>query len=907
MGSKGFTISGFIILTFLLIWFGFNNRKELLGKSNPIAEKADANWWKMQLQDPSTGKVPANIRKSDLDFVSEHFPLGARSGELQWKNRGPYNIGGRTRALAIDRSNPSRIIAGAASGGIFLSRNEGKSWKKASTHEHNLSITWITQDPRIGKENMWYASTGEARGASQGAANFSAHFGGDGVLVSNDFGETWNRLGRFINDSPQRQDSLDLSWKILVDNQSSSTVLLLATPSGIFRSKNQGVTWLNVHGNGATNQIIDLVQTSSGIWYAAISSGIGSASGLFRSTDGVSFNLVKTPAPNLGRGIIGLNHQNENSMFVLFESPNSGQKSEFLGRNGYHSLFKYTYISGNGSGLGGNWENLSMNLPKGIWPFDDYHSQTGYCMDIKVSPYDSNTVALAGVNLNISHNGFSTKGDDKFAGGYYHKIDTPFYQIYPNHHPDVHTVVFHPTDSKIILTGSDGGIHLSRDLYSKQVVWESLNNGYVTTQFYTLALDKKVGSKKMVGGLQDNGTLYYLADSLHSWSMPVDYDGAYCHFLDYSPYFLAAKQQAGLFKVAVDGSGNRIGFARIDPIAPSNYLFINPYTIDPNDNRILFLPNGNVLWRNNDISVFELDNQFVKQTENWEQLNILGVSGLISAVEVSREPANILYFGTSGGAVVRVDSSNANYTYKNVTIPNSNGFVSSIAIHPKDANKVVVVFSNYNVYSVFYSETGGDSWENISGNIEGEIQPGIPAQFAQINNGPSCRVAKFVELRDASWLLLGTSVGLFGTLNIDSNSTIWDRVSESEIGSHVVTAIDYRAADGYLGVATHGGGVFSSYVTQSGNIIADVTEQQFQKAILFPNPARTNVALRVHEIDEFSTQDIQVYNSRGKAVNIEWHVENNKISGNIQHLPVGTYIIKFSVDAKLYISRFVKI
>ena len=168
-------------------------------------------------------------------------------------------------------------------------------------------------------------------------------------------------------------------------------------------------------------------------------------------------------------------------------------------------------------------------------------------------------------------------------------------------------------------------------------------------------------------------------------------------------------------------------------------------------------------------------------------------------------------------------------------------------------------------------------------------------------------MAKFVELRDASWLLLGTSVGLFGTLNIDSNNTVWDRVSETEIGSNVVTAIDYRVEDGYLGVATHGGGVFSSYVTQFDNVIASAVELQTQKLIVFPNPARSIIALKADVIDEIHMQDIQVYNSLGNTVNVEWHLENNKCSGNIEHLPVGTYIIKCPIDAKPYISRFVKI
>ncbi len=865
------------------------------------AEKPNAEWWKVQLQDPRTGEIPKNVRATDLDYASTFFPLGNRQEQLDWKSIGPYNIGGRTRALAFDRRDPKTIMAGSASGGIFKSTDQGLSWKKVTTHEHNVSISWIEQDPRAGKANFWYASTGEATGSSQGAPNFSAHFGGDGVLVSEDNGDTWNRLGSFINDSPQRIDSLDQTWKIVVDNQSSSTVLLLATTNGIYRSEDMGVNWLNVSGNRQGGQQIDLVQTTEGNWYACISRGFGN-SGLFRSTDGKNFKLIHSLVPNLGRSIIGLNHQNEDALYVLCVTPGSGLQSEFLGRTAQHSLFKYHYKSGDGSGMGGRLVNLSNNLPHGAWPFDDYYAQGGYCMDIKVSPFDSNLVAIGGVNLNISHTGFMQSNDSKFAGGYYHKVDTPFYEIYPNHHPDLQTIVFHPTDKNVLMTGSDGGVHLTRDVYANNVVWESLNNGYVTTQFYTLSVDKKIGSHRVIGGLQDNGTLYYLGDEKHQWTMPVDYDGAYCHFLNYSPFFLAAKQQAGLFKVAVNSLGKRIGFARIDPAGPNNYLFINPYTIDPNDNRILFLPNGNKLWRCKDLSKFPLDNKFKKQATNWDNIDIPGLSGIISAVSASNNPANILYVGTSSSELYRVDSANNQYSVRNINIPNAVGFIASIDSDPNDANKVVVVFSNYNVYSVFFSENGGESWSNVSGNLEGEIQPGVPASLAQVNNGPSCRVAKFIELKDKNWLLVGTSIGLFGTLKLDSMETKWERVGETSIGTNVVTAIDYRPIDGYLGVATHGSGVFTAVLTDS-KFIVGFSENESKALKVYPNPCASLLHL---EFDFQAVESVKVYNSSGVEQSIEWKQLAQGMSADVAALKVGSYLIHIKNQGKPYIRRFIK-
>ena len=44
-------------------------------------------------------------------------PLSAALAPLSWEERGPNNIGGRTRVFAIDVANPDILIAGAVAGG----------------------------------------------------------------------------------------------------------------------------------------------------------------------------------------------------------------------------------------------------------------------------------------------------------------------------------------------------------------------------------------------------------------------------------------------------------------------------------------------------------------------------------------------------------------------------------------------------------------------------------------------------------------------------------------------------------------------------------------------------------------------------------------------------------------------
>ena len=41
---------------------------------------------------------------------------------------GPDNVGGRTRALWIDKNNPNHMLAGSVSGGLWVSNDAGANW-----------------------------------------------------------------------------------------------------------------------------------------------------------------------------------------------------------------------------------------------------------------------------------------------------------------------------------------------------------------------------------------------------------------------------------------------------------------------------------------------------------------------------------------------------------------------------------------------------------------------------------------------------------------------------------------------------------------------------------------------------------------------------------------------------------
>ncbi|MEE2931152.1 MAG: T9SS type A sorting domain-containing protein [Bacteroidota bacterium] len=908
-----------LIISFMLLFFFFKPE----GKKQNIRVYPSDNpaervvWERLRLADPNTGEIPRNMHRKERMFAKT-LPQANTLIKANWVHRGPYNVGGRTRGFALDILDEKTLFAGGASGGMFRSIDAGLSWDM-TTHPNQLhNVTCVAQDTRVGKEHIWYFGSGELRGSS--ASGGEAYYQGNGIYKSTDGGLSWDSLSITATNTPQSFDSdFDFIWNLKTDPSNDSLdVLYAATYGTIYRSQDGGNTWQQELGGGSSYYTnVDI--TSNGTVYATLSTGSSSATdkGIWRSSDGQNWtNILDTAFPLIyGRIAIGINPSNENEVYFLAaETDGYGQHTDvFFGGETWTSLWKYTYLSGDGSGLGGQWTDLSLNIPANQnTSFDNFNAQGGYDLLVKVHPSNPDVVFIGGTNLWRSTDGFTSPNNTMICGGYLigsYEGDGNW-GIYPNHHPDQHDLWFLPSNDSVMLSATDGGVYTSSNAFEDTVKWVSLNNGYYTSQLYAATISRNANSNVLHGGFQDNGNFITFSGNPNKhWHMPFNGDGAYAGIADNEEDFYLSIQRGVMYKMKLDTNAHRISFNRMDPVSTDStkYLFINPLVMDENSD-IIYLANGNNLWRNNNISNIPYNNSHVKSDFGWERFTDSLPNPLmrISVIETSVNPPNIVYYGTKNKYVYRVDNAHIGdppHTQLSGILTGQNSYCSDIAINPLDADEVMVVYSNYSVYSLFHSMDGGVTWSKVAGNLE--------QNNSGSGNGPSCRTAKIIPLGNDTLYLVGTSVGLFGTSELDGLNTTWKQIAKSEIGNVVIETLTYRAADKLLVVATHGNGIYSINLNNVGSVLSveDDLHKDQSDIKIYPNPTQGNFKLDF-TIDNPMDISWVVYSETGRIVQSKKVKKaisgNNQISVSLNGLSSGMYYITLNIGENKITRQIIK-
>ncbi len=895
-----FFILGLILL---LSCSGTDNKSVFYASDNP-AERV--NWERIRLADPNTGEIPNNIREKEMMFAKK-LPKATSMNKANWVHRGPYNVGGRTRALAMDILDENTLFAGGASGGMFRSTDGGKSWAMTTNPNQLHNVTCVSQDKRIGKENIWYFGSGELSGSSASAGG--AYYGGNGIYKSVDGGLSWDSLSATSTNTNNFDSNFDYIWNIEADPSNDSLdVVYAATYSAIYRSEDGGNNWVKELGYGTDASYYSNIEiTSNGIVYATLSSD-GSEKGIWSSVDGKNWrNIVDSGFCNTyGRIAIGINPQNENEVYFLAaETDSCGQHTDvFFNGQTWTSLWKY---DANDS----SWVDLSLNIPSNqATSFDNFNAQGGYDLLIKVHPSDSNTVYIGGTNLWRSTDGFTSPNNTMIIGGYFigSVEGDGNWGVYPNHHPDQHDLLFLPSDNNVILSATDGGVFKSYDTFADTVEWISLNNGYYTTQLYAVSISRNANSDVMHGGFQDNGNfINFSANPTSYWNMPFNGDGCFGGIADNEEDFYLTIQRGVMYKMKLDNNGERLAFNRMDPAAvdSNDYLFINPMVMDKNSD-ILYMAARNKLWRNNDITNIPYNNSHAKNDFGWEMFSdtIANPARIITTIETSVSPANVVYVGTISKKIFRIDNANTgDPALVELTTPTiQNSYMYDIAVNPINADEVLVVYSNYSCYSLFHSIDGGQSWNKVAGNLEQYENGG--------GNGPSCRSAKIIPLGDSTLYLVGTSVGLFGTANLDDHNTVWKQIADQEIGSVVCEFLEYRSNDGLLVVATHGNGIYQTNLSSISDVLAtnNLSKEMFDLTV-FPNPVRDNLTIGVN-MNKIANANVVIYDELGRKVGNEYkqklYFGTNTIELDIIDLKSGIYFVSLYIDGNIMTKQIIK-
>jgi photosystem II stability/assembly factor-like uncharacterized protein len=898
------------------------------------ASERDVRFEKQQynmLMDPATGKIPGNIRLQELAFYNTAIaPFQKNTRAQVWNNAGPYNVGGRTRTVALDKTNENIIVAAGVSGGIWRSTNAGQSWTRVSNELGYLGIIGLTQDARPGFENIWYAVSGELSGNS--ASGGSAYYLGDGYFKSTDSAKSWQPVTSTSGGTPNSFSSAyQLSWSIASHPAMDSARLFVANYGGILKSTDGGTTWNWTLGN-AGNQAYysDVKISSTGIIYASLSSD-GLTHGFYRSADSGKNWTNITPATLLAgheRTSIGINPNNENEVYFFTYlldslSPCGTLTSNYKGAPEYISLLKYTYLQGNGADTNGVWLSLSNNIPNNAnattGSFDKLNCQGGYDMFVRVQP-TTNAIIIGGTNMYISTDAFATPNNWKQIGGYKQGTSLPGFQVWENHHPDCHDVIFYPSDSKKIISASDGGLHFCENVNNATIAWGSLNNGYITTQPYTVTLDPAAGNNWLLAGFQDNGNLISTnyTNAQKNWVLPLNGDGAFNYIAPNNEFVVMSIQLGRVGKFKLDANGNRVDYRRIDPIGPTqdDYNFINPLVVDANDNNLLYMPVGKKIYRQSELKAIALTNTWDSISQGWtafsdtiKTANINATrAAQISCLALSKAlPANMLYVGTDNREIYRIENAHiGNPTMVNITRSNlpGGGYASSIAVDPTDAAKVMLCYSNYNITSLFYSIDSGRIWRYCGGNLDRN------ANFS--GAAPSIRWVDIMIMPNGKpKYFCGTSIGLYSTDSLwattvySKDSTKWIQESVNGIGTSVVNHITHRASDNTVAVSTHGNGCYwSSFAFPSA--VSNTNMQSGSILNVFPNPANAiaNIELSIATKNNYKVTLVDMFGRKMQTIaNALFTPEKYNFSFNTNNLANGNYFIVLENEIGMKISK----
>lgn len=554
-------LSGLLSLSlFLITSCGSPTIQDLPENSSKAQSIKDAIEFEREItMDPATGEVPRErlyqawkyTRQLQKEIQSQQRSLSADAlVNANWDDRGPNNIGGRTRAIHIDLSDPERkkVWVGGVSGGLWSTEDITQSdpeWKLADDFLPSLSIGGIAQDPN--NTDIMYASTGEG---------YTGDTRGAGIFKSIDGGETWEVLPATVGTITFRYVQ-----EILV--RDNGDVYAATWDRGVRRSSDGGATWQTSLSTSNATRINDLIFTSDGRIVASTRSTVFISS-TGDSNDWENIGTGRAGFPNgLVRCEVAVCETDPNIMYIIGNLPVGGS-----------SAASNVYETRDG---GQTWIERAQPTFNSGQEFT--RGQAWYDLEIGVDPFNCSVLFAGGVPL--ARSAFQALNWD-LVGGL---------------HVDQHAHVFDTEQNGVIYFGNDGGIWRTAN---GGATIQSKNRGYVTTQFYACALHPEAGSNYMLGGTQDNNSLQLDQDGLGPANVVLGGDGVYCFIDQDDPDVQIVSSQFGNYSATNNSFQSYSGSASV------NGSFINRSDYD-DDANILYGQTGGADFFRWNLNTFELD------------------------------------------------------------------------------------------------------------------------------------------------------------------------------------------------------------------------------------------------------------------------------------------------------------
>ena len=786
------------------------------------------------------------------------LPRGTTAGlhhdNSGWTSLGPHIVGGRTLAIlqvkqAQDPTNPTEkkrvLYAGAASGGVWYSDDDGAKWVPTEDLMPNLAVASLVADPDDATGQTLYAGTGE--GPNAWAASSTGIPRGAGIFKSTD-GWSWRQVAATrVTDTDQRFAAVNrLAFT------SDGETLVAATNDGIFYSQRSTDTDKDF-------KVWTQAKDASNIT-TAISGKIGSLAAhptdakiLVASTLAqLSWNRVSGAWKWSSTNAVYLSRDGGKTWKELTQPTVAAQQAmgrvEVCFASATVEIDDPTGTATDGSTVPKidvypiycSAEKKYQSPDAIVWRMTNYKSATANQLDYTGTasnvfggsgqgwydnfiwagdPSDVQLIVVCGVDIFRSLDG--GKNFTKIGG---YETDTVS-ERYP--HPDQHFLVSdldYSASNRRVWLGNDGGIYTTDDIktvehhvraaekVTGQGQWEVRNQGYTVTQFYYGA--GNTNNRAVIAGAQDNGT--------HGHS-PGNYDwdnritggdgGAVAFDPEDDTRYYTSSQKLNIYRVerSVPTGATKATWsykANISPlIGDEKPSFIAPFMLDPINNKVL-CTGAKSVWRTLDATAASVIWKKLVPTETTTgtdgQLNITSATGKVTAIATGSSTSastganyittlsNLILVGYKGGNIWRTTNANvlddklteSPPTWQEIS-PVSNRKCTSIVIDPKNSSIFYACFGGFTTGTLYKTSDGGADWQDISTGL-----PNVPVHSITMHR------------HDSNWLYAGTDVGLFAS---EDGGTTWAVANE---GPASVAVTDMFWMGTTLCVVTFGRGIF---------------------------------------------------------------------------------------------------
>ncbi len=867
----------------------------------------------------------------------------SRALGMQWHEVGPNNVGGRTRAILVDRNNSNLLYAGGVSGGLFKSTTEGTSWEPIPSMTE-VNISCIAQNPVNG--NI-YVGTGESF-TNAGYVGGTPGFIGSGVYESTDGGATWQI---FHGAQPTVVGSTTTDWafinRIAVDPISQR--VYVAMNKGLRYWDDASSTWINP------------------VYLTASILNTGNAMDLAVGSDqtvavGIAGKLFISPGGS-GNG--------EPHTFVD-NSPTTGVSRVELAIAPSNPNYIYTSLVSTTGGLKGVYRSTDKGLtwtligPGGSTAFELFgpNNQGTYDNCIAVHPTNPDKIFVGGLVIWEWHLGSSftqvTTGSEQYDA-----------------HVDMHAIVFDKNHPSTLYLGSDGGIAKSTNTGA---TFQTINKNYNVTQFYAVACN---GSTGVMGGTQDNSCPYVAGTDpfdLKKSRKLFDGDGGWAAFSLVNPdAFFGTMQNAGFWRSAdrgityqsatngafissfMQGTGTPGFDGAFAPfvtplglwesfndlnspfqtlfIADTNYAVGQTLVVSSHNNNVAFqhvlTPLEGALTKHDSLYVQDIiTSKFFVGLNNgmwmtWGPLQFQGTPQWFHIANISgpntfsiSKDGNTMYVGTLNGGLYRLtnllamtdDSVTGTYNNPNCVVVDTlmrtftGQAVTSIGIDPNNPARIVVSLGNYgNTDYIYYCANALDPSPTFvakTGTTTGLKLPKMPVYSA------------IFEMGHPNMVILGTEYGMYVTTDITkaANQITW---TEENTGMARVPVFmirqqiyDYPGVSNYgmIYLGTHGKGFYSNSEYLGINDNDKPNEISSNNINVYPNPVIDNVNI-AYTLIQKANVTIKIYDLNGRLVKVRNLM--NKPSGynveaiNCTDLNRGTYIMQLLQGNNSKTTKFV--